>query len=94
VPDTRQAEDLQRFERFSSGYLAQHPEDPALIIDVRYSMVPNRIDGLWGIRLAPDAPAQPAEFVTDRESTPEDRQVLWRMFAGPGESLGRPSRDL
>lgn len=93
-PDSWQANDLLRFGRFSSGYLAQHPEEPALIIDVRYSMVPNRIDGLWGIRLDPGAPDQHADFVTDRQVTPEDRQALWRMLAGPGASLGLPARGI
>ena len=49
-----QANDINRFSWFSDGYLAVHPQYPNRIIDVRYSLLPNRIDGLWMIELDPD----------------------------------------
>lgn len=84
---SRQAADLARFRRFSSGYLALDPDEPQRVIDVRYSMVPNRIDALWALQLDARAPQQHAEFVTDRRSTPAHRQAMVRMLTGPGQPL-------
>lgn len=84
---SRQAVDLARFRRFSSGYLALDRNDPQRVIDVRYSMVPNQIDALWGLQLEARAPQQHAEFVTERRSTPADRAALMRMLTGPGQPL-------
>ena len=60
--DSQQAKDLARFDWFSSGYLALDGGDPNRVIDMRYSMLPNEIDGLWGIRL--NKTAGPATHVT------------------------------
>lgn len=77
----RQARDLERFRWFSDDHLALDPDRADHVIDVRYSMIPNQIDALWGIRLRRDAgPADPADFYTDRASTPEMRAVLVRML--------------
>jgi len=86
-PGSRQAADLARFRRFSSGYLALDRDDPQRVIDVRYSMVPNRIDALWGLQLHPGAPGQHAEFVTDRSSTAADREAMLRLLSGPGQPI-------
>lgn len=52
---SQQAEDVRRFDWFSSGYIAIDPQDPLNIVDVRYSMLPHQVSPLWGIRLSPDA---------------------------------------
>lgn len=52
---TQQALDLERFNWFSSGYLAVDQRQENLIVDVRYSMLPNEIHALWGISLNPEA---------------------------------------
>jgi len=44
-------------------------------MDVRYSMVPNRIDPLWGITLARAADV-PTEFWTRREMTQAHRAAF------------------
>ena len=59
-PGSRQARDVERFRRFSDGYVAVDPRRPNRIIDMRYSMVPNTIDPLWGIDLDPRGPARSA----------------------------------
>lgn len=48
---SQQAIDIERFRWFSGGYLAVSPNDSKLIMDVRYSYLPNRINSMWGIRL-------------------------------------------
>jgi inner membrane protein len=53
--DSQQAKDIERFRWFSSGYIAQDPNNPYRIMDVRYSFVPNEVEALWGILLSPQA---------------------------------------
>lgn len=53
---TQQAKDIQRFRWFSNDFIALAPDNPLRIIDIRYSMLPNEIDGLWMIELQPEAP--------------------------------------
>lgn len=54
---SQQARDVDRFRWFSAGFLAKSTTIDDFIIDMRYSMVPNRGDGLWGIQLSRDAAA-------------------------------------
>ena len=79
-PSNRQASDLQRFSRFSAGYLALDHGDNTRVTDVRYSMLPNEIDGLWGINLDPANPERPASFYSDRSTTPDQRRALIRLL--------------
>lgn len=88
TPGTQQALDLERFRWFSDGFLARDAAEPTRVIDVRYSMLPNRIDGLWGIELDPEAAsAAHAQFFTEREATPAVRSELLRMLL-PGRPAG------
>ena len=51
--DSQQARDIERFRWFSDDFLAVSPADPNLIMDMRYSFLPNEIDAMWGIELDP-----------------------------------------
>ena len=69
---TQQADDVQRFSWFSNGYVAVDPRYPDRITDVRYSMLPNEIAGLWSIVLTPRAgTTDHVAFVSERDSSPE-----------------------
>lgn len=82
-PVSQQAKDLERFRWFSSDYLAVDSRDRNLIIDMRYSMIPNEIDALWGIRLNPNASATAhVRYQTNRDPSPERLQKLKRMLYG------------
>jgi inner membrane protein len=50
--DSQQAQDIERFRKFSAGYLSFDPE-MNLIMDTRYSLLPNEITPLWGIVVNP-----------------------------------------
>ena len=52
---SQQAKDIERFRWFSDDYLALSTTDPHLVIDVRYSFLPNQTRWLWGIQLDPDS---------------------------------------
>lgn len=49
--NSQQAIDVERFRWFSDDFLAVHPYDSNMIVDVRYSFIPNRINAMWGIEL-------------------------------------------
>jgi inner membrane protein len=50
--NSQQFKDIKRFHWFSEEYLGL-ANDKNVITDVRYSAVPNEIDGLWGIKIDP-----------------------------------------
>ena len=60
-PNSQQAEDVERFRWFSQGFVALSPINASRIIDVRYSMLPDEIKGLWMIEL--DSTLAPNEHV-------------------------------
>ncbi len=80
-PGTQQAKDIERFRWFSDGYIARDPDRLDLIIDVRYSMVPNQVAALWSIKLS-DAAGQAghAQFRTHRRNRSENLSRLWDMI--------------
>ena len=51
LKDNQQIIDIERFRWFSNDYLAVSPENSNIIIDVRYSILPNDIKMMWGIGL-------------------------------------------
>ena len=82
-PASQQAKDLERFRWFSNDYLAIDKEDSLLIVDMRYSQLPNEIEGLWGIRLDPDAAVdEHIEWVTRRSADSARVEQLWSMLKG------------
>ena len=95
-PGSRQARDVERFRWFSDGYVAVDPHLENRIIDMRYSVVPNTIDPLWGIDLDPKAaPDRHVRYVVDRTARLEQRDRYWRLLTGEDcrESPGRPERS-
>lgn len=82
-PDSQQAHDIERFRHFSGGFLALGPRDEFRIIDVRYSMVPNRIHALWGIEVSPSAGLTThAKYETYRENNSAQRELFINMLLG------------
>jgi inner membrane protein len=75
----RRREDLERFRRFSDGFLIADATRPGFVGDGRYALLPTRIAPIWGLEWTADgAPA----FVTRREVTPEIRQAFIAMLLG------------
>ena len=46
--DSQQSKDIERFRWFSQDYLG-FDEEKNLVTDVRYSMIPNQIEPMWGL---------------------------------------------
>lgn len=78
------AQDIERFMRFSDGFIAQHPNDPSIIGDVRYAMLPTQLIPLWGIELDLAQQDRHARFRTFRQLDKATRQNFLDML------LGRP----
>ena len=79
--NSQQAKDIERFRWFSNGYIALSPTMPNRIIDIRYSMIPNEIKGLWGIELdATKANNEYTEYVVNRTRDKETVNKLWQMI--------------
>ena len=93
---SQQGLDVERFRWFSSDYLARDPHLPNRIIDVRYSLVPNTIDPLWGIELDPSAASSShVSYFVDRRARTEQTGAYWRLLTGedcavrPGAPLSK-----
>ena len=83
-PASQQARDVDRFRWFSMDYLAFDVES-GWVIDVRYSMVPNQIDALWGIRVYPGAaPDAHVGWHADRDASAEKRAQFFDLFSAKG----------
>jgi inner membrane protein len=59
-PDSIQARDIERFRWFSDGFIARNPDNNLMIMDVRYSLLPNELKPLWVIHPRPDSQEPPA----------------------------------
>lgn len=80
---SQQAADLERFRWFSNDYLALSDKRGNFVIDMRYSMLPNEVDGLWGIQLEPDLAAEEhVEFVWERAVSKQKQKQLIQMLFG------------
>ncbi|UCH48968.1 MAG: metal-dependent hydrolase [Betaproteobacteria bacterium] len=70
--NSQQARDIERFRWFSDGYVALQPDHPNRITDIRYSMLPNQIAGLWSIEVSPEAgDADHVRYVVARRTSSE-----------------------
>lgn len=82
--ESQQAKDIKRFSWFSQEHLALDPDNPMRIIDMRYSLLPNRADGMWGIVLKKDAADdEHVAWTTTRpnkDNVRENVALLWGMI--------------
>jgi inner membrane protein len=75
-------DDIRRFDLFSDGYLALHPDDPGLLGDVRYAILPTSTRPLWGIRLDLQRPETHARFETFRRMSRQELDQFIGMLRG------------
>ena len=71
----QQAKDIERFRWFSDDFLAVSLSDPNVILDVRYSFLPNQIKLMWGIELGEKrAENNHVNFITNSKLNARDRR--------------------
>ena len=79
--NSQQAKDIERFRWFSNGYIALDQQNSNRVIDIRYSLLPQQINALWGIKLFPTAASdQHAQFYNERGDGKEAGKELWGML--------------
>jgi len=81
-PGSALSHDIDRFNHFSDGYLAWHPDRENVIGDARYAILPNSIDPLWGIEVDPANQDQHAPFINFRIADEEAVETLLQMVRG------------
>jgi len=90
--DSRQARDIERFRWFSGDYLALDPAHRNRVIDMRYSVVPNQIEALWGVEVdRGSAPDEHVRFVAQRATRADQRDAYWRLLTGADCAATIPS---
>ncbi|MCW8899835.1 MAG: metal-dependent hydrolase [Gammaproteobacteria bacterium] len=73
-------EDIKRFTRFSSGYVAIDKTQPDVIGDLRYSMLPTSVKPLWGIVINKEKLDEHAEYKFFRDNSPHIREQFINML--------------
>ena len=85
--NSQQAKDIEKFRWFSNGYLGVDKKNRYVIYDVRFSTIPNQVEGLWGIKLdKPKNNLEHVEYVTNRKRDLDRFSILIDMIAGTYEN--------
>jgi inner membrane protein len=92
--DSQQARDVEDFRWFSAGYLAKSRVHDNMIVDMRYSMLPNRGDGMWGVILSPAAGREEhVGYQMMRETDPETRRTFAAMVFNNSKVVTKNGQD-
>lgn len=76
------ATDIKRFTEFSAGYVVKMRDSPLTIGDIRYSMLPDSTEPLWGITVNTRQPDQHVEFSHFRQMPDGGREAFFNMLKG------------
>jgi len=74
--------DIQRFIKFSDGYVSINPETPHILGDIRYANKPLGVNPMWGIEMDLDNPQNHAKYKFYRDLSKENRQQFYNMLMG------------
>ena len=85
APTSQQAKDIERFRWFSDDWLALDTLDPFLVVDMRYSQIPSKIRGLWGIKVSPGQPPDAhVRWTNQRTTSKTELRLFWQQLTGEG----------
>ena len=74
--------DLMRFDKFSDGYLYVPEGMKTFVGDLRYAMIPNSLDPLWGVQWEAGNTDEAVEFITFRDLDKAKRDRFFDMLRG------------
>lgn len=75
--NTQQAKDIERFRWFSDDFIAVNSQNSNIILDVRYSIVPNEIKLMWGIELNKNkSESEHVDFLINTKLTPQTKKLF------------------
>ena len=75
-------QDIERFNRFSAGYVAVSAKHKDVLGDVRYSMLPNKTDPIWGITVNQSKQDEHVSYGFYRENNKVLREMFMDMLIG------------
>lgn len=79
--NSMQAKDIERFRWFSDDFLAVDPKNKNVIIDMRYSFLPNKIKLMWGIELNKNnAEDTHVKFLSDSKLNSKMRKQFMKLL--------------
>jgi len=79
--NSQQAKDIKRFRWFSDDFLAISLKDSNVILDVRYSLLPNQIKLMWGIKLNQNkAEDEHVDYFTNTKLNGQDRNKFIELL--------------
>lgn len=81
-PDSALQDDIQRFTDFSDGWVSIHPERKDILMDVRYSILPNSLEPLWGIEMDIVQQGQHVKYSFYRDLSEQNRHMFLNMLLG------------
>ncbi len=76
--------DVKRFQTFSDGFIALHPDNPGIIGDVRYSNNPLGLTPLWGVEFDVARPDDHVAYRFYRDLRGENRRVFLDLLFDRG----------
>ncbi len=83
---SQQTVDIERFRWFSNDHLGLDPNNPNRIIDIRYSVIPNQVTGMWGIVVDPNARFEEHVKWTSNRPKGDEAKIhfkqLWQLIIG------------
>lgn len=74
--------DVERFYRFSDGFLIWDPERDNILTDARYSMLPNSLSALWGIQIDTTRAESHVPFLNFRDAGRDTRETFLNQLKG------------
>jgi inner membrane protein len=74
--------DVLRFSKLADGYVVPDPSRDKVLIDVRYSMLPNGVYPMWGIDLNTASISEHAQFKVYRDRPKNARDLFLAMLLG------------
>ena len=72
--------DIKRFAHFSDDHLVLHPRHSDIIVDFRYTLLPNTLDFLWGIKVDSTSPQEHARYLRLSTYSLERRRKFFQML--------------
>jgi len=68
--DSQQYKDIERFRWFSNNYLGIAKNNNNILYDIRFSAIPNEVEGLWGVQLDENKKNdEHIDYITNRSSS-------------------------
>ncbi len=86
--DSVLAGDIDRFNKFSDNFIALQSGEQDLLVDIRYSSLPNSIAPLWAIEMNLEQPEQHAQFRVFRSMSKALREEFMSLLMGKGKQPG------